>query len=152
MAKQPNKRVPKRPLKPLANNNLPGQYTTEMIVAEIIQRRLKKLQSTYTLLIWIQDELGYKKTAAYRFLKKANDRIVEMNKDWAKNAIDKSIKELEQMREEALKGGDKKLALEITKELNKVMGLDKMEIKHTGELKISTIRLTEVKKKDDEIE
>jgi hypothetical protein len=73
-------------------------------------------------------------------------------KDISKDRLEATIVELEKMMAEAKGIGDKKLALDIKKEINKIAGLhnQKIDITTGGEKlnQISVIKLIEYKKND----
>jgi len=95
-------------------------YDREAMVQKIVELRIKGM-STKSLLDYIMNGLGICKQIAYVVLKEAQEQIIEMHKDNAKSAYEDAIANLEQQYEDA--AFDKKLKLEIRKELNKLQGL-----------------------------
>ena len=77
---------------------------------------------------------------------------MEALKDISKDRLETTIVEMEKMLIEAKGTGDKKLALDIKKEINKISGLhnQKIDITTGGEKlnQISVIKLIEYKKND----
>jgi hypothetical protein len=89
-------------------------------------------------------------------LRESKPIIQDTLKDLSKDRLEKTIADLEQMMWEAKKAGDKKLALEIYKEINKItgMGTQKVDITTGGDKinQISVIRLIEIKNENDKDE
>ena len=105
---------------------------------------------------WLLSTGGLKIAYCYVLLREAKPIILDTLKDISKDRLETTIRELDQMYYEAKLSGDKKLALEIKKEINKISGLhnQKMDITSNGET-ISTptiIKLIEIKKEDNEDE
>ena len=110
---------------------------------------------------WLKSEGECKIDYCYQILKDAKPIILDTLKDISKDRLEMTITKLEKMYENAENIGDKKLALEIQKEINKISGLHnhKQEIDHTTNGKdintISVIKLIEIKNEnndDDKIE
>jgi hypothetical protein len=87
------------------------------------------------ILVWLQDEGDCKISYCYDLLREAKPLILDVLKDISKERLEVTIRELEQMKWEAKGTGDKKLALDIQKEINKVSGLyqEKVDITTGGE-------------------
>jgi hypothetical protein len=89
----------------------------------------------------------------YQILRDAKPIILETLKDIAVGRLETTIIEMEKMYIEAKNCGDRKLALEIKKEINKISGLhhQKIDVTTGGEKinEISIIKLIEVKKDGD---
>lgn len=102
---------------------------------------------------WLMTEGECRISYCYDLLREAKPIIQDTLKDISKDRLEKTITDLEQMMYEAKKSGDKKLALEIYKEINKIsgMGTQKMDITTGGEKinSISVIRLIEIKNEND---
>jgi hypothetical protein len=100
---------------------------------------------------WLKSEGECKIDYCYQILKDAKPIILDTLKDISKDRLEMTITKLEKMYENAENLGDKKLALEIQKEINKIAGLHnhKQEIDHTTNGKeintISVIKLIEIK-------
>jgi hypothetical protein len=102
---------------------------------------------------WLQSEGECQISYTYELLREAKPIILDTLKDISKDRLETTIRELEQMYLDAKLSGDKKLALEIKKEINKISGLYHQSIDVTtgGEKlnQISIIKLIEYKKDDD---
>ena len=105
------------------------------------------------ILVWLKSEGECQISYSYELLREAKPIILETLKDISKDRLETTIRELEQMKMEAKLSGDKKLAIEIQKEINKISGLhnQKIDVTTNGESinQISIIKMIEVKKEDD---
>ena len=103
---------------------------------------------------WLMNEGQCQIAYCYEILREAKPVIMETLKDISKDRLEKTIADLEKMMAEAKAIGDKKLALEIYKEINKIAGIgtQKIDVTTAGEKinEISVIRLIEIKNKEDE--
>jgi hypothetical protein len=95
------------------------------------------------ILLWLQSEGDCKISYSYELLREAKPIILETLKDISKDRLETTIRELEQMKLEAKGLGDKKLQLDIQKEINKISGLYQERIdvtskdeKLTNEIKV----------------
>jgi len=108
--------------------------------------------SQYEMIYWLSTEAECGTTYCYDILKEAKPIIMDALKDISKDRLEATIVELEKMMTEAKGIGDKKLALDIKKEINKIAGLhnQKIDITTGGEKinQISVIKLIEYKKND----
>jgi len=108
--------------------------------------------SQYEVIDWLSTEGECGTTYCYDILKEAKPIIMDALKDISKDRLEATIVELEKMMTEAKGIGDKKLALDIKKEINKIAGLhnQKIDITTGGEKinQISVIKLIEYKKND----
>jgi len=100
--------------------------------------------------------LDYSTTYAYHLIHSAMPRVQEVLKHIAVNRLESVIAELERTKQDCLDEGDKATALQYTKEINKMLGLDatKLDITSGGDkiTQISVIKLTEIKNKEHENE
>jgi hypothetical protein len=105
------------------------------------------------ILQWLLTTGGLQISYSYELLREAKPIILDTLKDISKDRLETTIRELEQMYLDAKLSGDKKLALEIKKEINKISGLynhkQEMDIT-TGGDKITIIRLVEKNKDEDD--
>jgi len=101
-----------------------AKYKKEDLIDAIIKMRIEKGASTKTIVEdFLQKQLGYKQSYAYTLLKEAREKITEIYQNDNANAINEAVGQLEELYEGALKERNKKLALEIRKEINKLVGL-----------------------------
>lgn len=102
---------------------MPKLTKTEDIVNELVKMKIEKGCSTKTLLEHCYTTYDFKETHSYNLIKAARKKIQEI---WDKNAeahLEEAKGQLEEMLEHALKFGDRRMALQIRQELNKLMGL-----------------------------
>jgi len=130
---------------------MPKNFKTDDIINGIVKMKVEKGASNKTILDFLQDDLGYKQTYSYELLGLARKRIQEI---WDKNAeahLEEAKGQLEDMLESSIRQKNMKLALEIRKEINKLMGLygaEKIDITSNGK-EITEIKLIQIKSKDD---
>jgi hypothetical protein len=121
-----------------------GKINREELVQTLVKWRLEKKLSTHTLLKVCMEQFGYKQSYAYELVKEAREHIAQVYKDCAVNAYEESVAELEEQLESAKRSNDKKLLLDIQKELNKIKQLYVEKVVHSGAVQIETIKLKEI--------
>ena len=130
---------------------MPKNFKTDDIVNGIVKMKVEKGASNKTILDFLQNDLGYKQTYSYELLGLARKRIQEI---WDKNAeahLEEAKGQLEDMLENSIRQKNMKLALDIRKEINKLMGLyaaEKIDITSGGK-EITEIKLIQIKSKED---
>ena len=103
---------------------------------------------------WLNKQANIQISYSYELLRQAKPIILDTLKSIAKDRLEETIVKLEIMYQDALDVKDKRLALEILKEINKISGLHNLKTEvdvTTGGDKITVIRLFE-KGKDEEDE
>jgi hypothetical protein len=103
---------------------------------------------------WLNKQACIQISYSYELLRQAKPIILDTLKSIAKDRLEETIVKLEIMYQDALDVKDKRLALEILKEINKISGLHNLKTEvdvTTGGDKITVIRLFE-KGKDEEDE
>jgi len=126
---------------------MPKQIKTEDLINSIVQMKVQKGASNKTILDFLQNDLEYGQTYAYQMLKEARKRIQVIWDKQTEGALEESKAQLEEMYEKAFGRKDYKLALEVRKEMNKMLGLnspEKIDITSGGD-KITEIKIIEVK-------
>jgi hypothetical protein len=105
------------------------------------------------ILDWLNSEGEVQISYSYELLRQAKPIILDTLKDIAKDRLEETIVKMERMYQDALIIKDKKLALDIQKEINKISGLhnhkQEMDIT-TGGDKITMIRLVEKNNNEDD--
>ena len=110
---------------------------------------------------WLMSDGECQISYCYELLREAKPIILDVLKDISKDRLEQTITKMENLYQKVETSGDRKLAVEIQKEINKISGLHnhKQEIDHTTNGKdmntISVIKLIEIKNendKDDKIE
>jgi uncharacterized protein (DUF1015 family) len=128
------------------------KYKKEDIIDAIVKMRIEKGASTKTIIQeFLMTELGYKQSYSYQLLQEARGKIVELYDTQNKELANEALGHLESMYEDAIKGKNMKLALDIRKEISKMTGLyaaQKVDITSGGEV-ITEIKLIQIKSKDD---
>ena len=105
------------------------------------------------ILDWLSKEGQVQMSYSYELLRQAKPIILDALKDIAKDRLEETIVKMERMYQDALIIKDKKLALDIQKEINKISGLhnQKIDVTTNGEsINITTIKLIEIKKENDD--
>lgn len=94
------------------------------IIDALIKMRIEKGASTKTIIEgFLMGELGYKTSYAYDLYRQARVRIKELYDVQNKELVNEALGSLESLYEDAITNSDKKLALEIRKEINKLTGV-----------------------------
>lgn len=121
-------------------------YDRDFLVKKIAMMRIKG-KSTYFILEFLQNEVKMGQTTAYEVLRDAQKVINEMQLTEIETAFNEAVAQLEELYEDT---SDKKLRLEIRKEISKMRGLyAAQEIKHSGEIGIQGIDIKIITNKDD---
>lgn len=124
------------------------KYKREDIIDSIVKMRIEKGSSTKTIIQdYLMGQLKFGQTYSYDLLKAAREKIIKIYETQNVSLANEALGHLESMYEDAIREKNKKLALEIRKEMNKLTGLyaaEKIEV--SGALKIETIKLVEIKK------
>jgi hypothetical protein len=105
------------------------------------------------ILDWLSKEGQVQMSYSYELLRQAKPIILDTLKDLAKDRLEETIVKMERMYQDAINIKDKKLALDIQKEINKIAGLHnhKQEVDvTTGGEKITMIRLVEKNNNEDD--
>jgi hypothetical protein len=128
------------------------KYKKEDIIDAIVKMRIEKGSSTKTIIQnFLMGELGYKQSYSYQLLQEARTKIVELYDTQNKELANEALGHLESMYEDAIKGKNMKMALDIRKEISKLTGLyaaEKVDITSAG-APITEIKLIQVNKKGD---
>jgi hypothetical protein len=121
-------------------------YDREFLVKKIAMMKIKG-KSTYFILEFLQNDIKMGQTTAYEVIRDAQKVINEMQLTEIETAFSEAIAQLEELYEST---SDKKLRLEIRKEISKMRGLyAAQEIKHSGEIGIQGIDIKIITNKDD---
>ena len=102
------------------------------IIDAIVKMRVDKGSSTKTIIQdFLMGELNYKVSYAYDLYKQARVKIEELYDAKNEQIVNEQLSRLESLYEDAVKNNEKKLALDILKETNKLTGVyaaEKIEI------------------------
>lgn len=118
-------------------------YKRDDIVQALIKARLEKGMSTNSMVQYCKQQFGFEQSYSYDLVREARMKIAEIYKEWNIHALEESIADLEEQREIARQAKDRKLYLEISKELNKIKGLyvERQHIEHSGRIEGLDIRI-----------
>jgi len=101
----------------------------EKTIEKIIELRYTKFQATGTIVKYLVNTYGLSEARSYELIRIARIKYGDMYYKTNEKVLEDAIYKMESMLEEATKVKNFKLALEIQKELNKVLELSKNEIK-----------------------
>ena len=99
---------------------------TERLTATRIALLSKQVAKGWTkdrIMDYVQNEWGLSQTQASRYYYSAVRYLVPDDPEFRQSLIDKNIARLEQMIEEAMEEGDKKVANDLIKTLNQMTGV-----------------------------
>lgn len=110
----------------------------QKVIEEIVLLRCKKAYSSTSLVQYLKDTYNINQSRAYELIRDARIVMGEIYEEVNKESLKDSILFMENLRQDALKSGNQKLALEIQKELNKVnqLYIERQEIKLTGSIDV----------------
>jgi hypothetical protein len=104
---------------------MPKKKITEMdlVIKELADLRYKKGYSRKSLLAYLEQEYQIGWSRGYELISTMMKETAEAYHKTNQDALADSISFLDDLKQSALTSGDRKLALEITKEINKVSQL-----------------------------
>lgn len=122
-------------------------------IADLGELKFKKGYGNVSLVKYLNDVYGIGVTRSYELINEMNTKVGEIYKEIYTDQLKDSIFFLEKLREDAIADDNKKLALEIQKELNKInsLGTQKVDVTTNGE-SINQIVWVETKTYDDKKE
>jgi hypothetical protein len=121
------------------------------VITELIELRYRKGYSGPSLVEYLREKYDIQQSRAYELIKEAQVQAGETYNQVNTDAIKQSILFMENLRQDALKVGNSKLALEVQKELNKVnqLYIERQEIKLTGSIDVKGLFGFEDEKEED---
>jgi len=121
-------------------------YDREFLVKKIAMMRIKG-KSTYFILDFLQNDVKMGQTTAYEVLREAQKVINDMQLTEIESAFSEAIAQLEELYEST---SDKKLRLEIRKEISKMRGLyAAQEVKHSGQVQFTGLDIQIINSKEE---
>ena len=103
---------------------------------------------------WLMNEGECKIDYVYQVLNDAKPIILDILKGIAADRLEETIVKMERMQQEAADLKDRKMVVDIQKEINKISGLhnQKIDLTTNGESinNITTIKMIEIKKEDND--
>jgi predicted house-cleaning noncanonical NTP pyrophosphatase (MazG superfamily) len=127
-----------------------GQLNRDEIVKELVNLGLVEKYSQMSLLNHVKEKYGYKESYSYELLREAREYIAKVYKESLKDILEKQFAELEEQLQTAKKDKNRKLILEITKEINKICGLHKEKVDISGRIETDVRIIKLIKKVSDE--
>lgn len=123
-----------------------AKFKKEDLIDAVVKMRIEKMASTKTIIKdFLMGECGYGQAYAYELLREARKKIVEYYQVSSESAIEEAIGQLEEMAEDAKGSKNYKLAFEIRKELNKIVGAyQAQKVELSGNVNVETIILKEI--------
>lgn len=121
---------------------LDPKYKKQDLIKQVVEM-FSQGHSQYEILNWLRDEGEIAISYSYEIMREAKPLVVETLKDIAKNRLETTINEMERMKTEAKLQGDRKLAHDIQKEINKISGLyqDRVDITSDGKALDTSIKV-----------
>lgn len=111
-----------------------NKYDREYLVTQVAGMRISGM-STRAIIEFLTEKVKMGTTTAYEIMKDAQKVFIELQKTKLEGALEESLSQLEELYE---KTSDKKLKLEIIKEINKLKGLyASQKIEHSGQVGIT---------------
>lgn len=121
-------------------------YDRNFLVKKIAMMRIKG-KSTYFILDFLQTEVKMGQTTAYEILKESQKVINNMLTTEIESAFSEAIAQLEELFESTT---DKRLRLEVRKEISKMKGLyAAQEIKHSGQVGFTGLDIQIINSKEE---
>ena len=121
---------------------LEPKYKKQDLIKQVVEM-FSQGHSQYEILNWLRDEGEIQISYSYEIIREAKPLVIETLKDIAKNRLETTINEMERMKTEAKLQGDRKLAHDIQKEINKVSGLyqERVDITSDGKAIDTSIKV-----------
>ena len=121
-------------------------FDRELLVSKIAMMRIEG-KSTHFIMDFLKESIKMGQTTAYEVLRDSQKVINEMQITEIETAFNEAIAQLEELYDST---SDKKLRLEVRKEISKMRGLyAAQEVKHSGEIGIQGIDIKIITNKDD---
>ena len=121
----------------------------EALLTELSDLRYRKGYSRLSMVQYLKENYDLEQARAYDYIREMMSATAKAWGEMNENALADSISFLDELKQKALADGDKKLALEITKELNKVNQLYVEKVMH--EVKgVEGINITIKRDRDEE--
>jgi hypothetical protein len=110
----------------------------QKVITEIIDLKYVKAYTNTSLVQYLKDKYDINQARSYVLIREAQDKAGEIYNELNNNAMRDSILFMEEQRQKAINAGERKLALDYQKELNKVnqLYIERQEIKLTGSIDV----------------
>lgn len=100
----------------------------DVVLDEIIELRYNQMYSTNNLVKYLMEKYDLKQSRSYELVREARKKVGDVYDKTNVSVAEDSINKMESLQMMAYKDGNYKLALEIQKELNKVLELSKSDV------------------------
>lgn len=100
----------------------------DVVLDEIIEMRYNQMYSTNNLVKYLMEKYDLKQSRSYELVREARKKVGDVYDKTNVSVAEDSINKMESLQMMAYKDGNYKLALEIQKELNKVLELSKSDV------------------------
>lgn len=104
----------------------------DILINELTKLRYEEGYSITNLVNYIQNEYGLKERHSYEYVKKMRLKIGELYAEQNENVLEDAITKLENLYQKNFEAGKTREALEVQKELNKILKL------YTQSLEVNT--------------
>lgn len=113
----------------------------QKVTEDILDMRYQKGMTTRNIVRAIMEEYEVTEQAAYLWINKAMAQLKHTFDECSPDKLQDSIEFLQTLKQEAIANRDRKLALEIQKELNKIgqLYVEKKEVKVSGEISLKDL-------------
>lgn len=113
----------------------------EVIIEDILDMRYKKGMTTRSICKYVIEEYSISEVSAYAWINKAMAKLGKHFDEVNPDKLQDSIEFLQSLKEQAITNRERKLALEIQKELNKIgqLYVEKKEVKVSGEISLKDL-------------
>lgn len=120
------------------------------VIEELIELRYKAGYAHTSLVKYLKETYDINTTRAYELINIMKTQIGDMYNKINDNVLEDAIETLEKMKQDAVGSGDKKLALEIQKELNKIkqLHIQKMTVDMNVKIEQPLFPPDEIKEED----
>lgn len=121
------------------------------VIDVIIKMRTEQMCASGTIYAFLKEVYDIEKSYAGELIKEASEQVAEIVKENNKNRLENTVAMYENMIQEAYLNKDRKLALQIQADLNKLLGLyaaQKVDVTSDGK-SITEIKLIRVDKQDE---
>lgn len=121
----------------------------DKVIRELAQLRFQGAYTRQAMVEWLMTTYDLKLSRAYELIREMMDEVADLYEKTNPNALVDAIEFMEHMKFKCVGEGDKKMALDYQKELNKIkqLHIQKMDIT-TGGDKITSINISIIKPDD----
>ena len=100
----------------------------DKVLDELIILRYEKMYSVLNMVNYLKDEYGIKSTRAYELVRQSREKMGHVYSRTNEKVMEDAIAKMEDMQQKSYDEGNIKVALEIQKELNRLLELGKQNV------------------------